>query len=127
MPRQSLTVLSIAIAATLFFTSYSDGADLKTLMEIGASQADIAKTLQQQSKIYEGVKSAIDSGAIKKGMSADTVRKKYGEPVIDVYDKKLDSNKWLYMPAESSHFSGEKIYLYFDKEKNLTDWKKIEK
>lgn len=126
MVNQRYRILCAGVSIIAFWYTSAYAADLKTLMEIGASQADIAKTLQQETKVYNGVKSAIDSGAIKKGMAADKLRKKYGEPVISVYDKKREADKWLYMPSESTHFKGEKIYLYFDKENKLTEWEKIE-
>ena len=126
MVNQKYRILCVAVSIIAFLCTPAYSADLKTLMELGASQADIEKTLREETKIYNGVKSAIDSGAIKKGMAADTMRKKYGEPVISVYDKKRDANKWLYMPAESSHFKGVKMYLYFDKENKLTEWEEIE-
>lgn len=126
MVNKKYRILCAAAFIVAFWCTSACSADLKRLMEVGASQADIAKTLQQETKTYNGVKGAIDSGAIKKGMAADKVRKKYGEPVINVYDKKRDADKWLYMPAESTHFKGEKIYLYFDKENKLMEWEKIE-
>ncbi len=124
MLRHSRTLLSIT-ALILFYAAPAKAADLKTLMEIGASQADIAKTLREETIIYDSVKSGIDSGAIKNGIAADTVRKKYGEPVIRVHDKKRNADKWLYMPAASTHFKGEKIFLYFDRENKLMEWEKV--
>jgi len=109
-----------------FITTNTFSADLKTLMEIGASQADIAKTLREETNTYNAIKSAIASSAIKTGMTADSIRKKYGEPIIATYDKKRDATRWLYMPATSSHFKGEKAYLYFDKENKLTGCEVVE-
>lgn len=114
-------ILFVAISIIFFGSLSVYAADLKTLMEIGASQADIAKTLKQETTTYNGVKSAIAAGAIKAGMTADSIRRKYGAPVVEIYDKKRDANRWLYMPATSSHFEGEKAYLYFDKENKLKE------
>lgn len=126
MVNQKYRILYAAVFIVAFLCTPAHSAGLKTLMEMGENQADIAKTLREETNIYNGVKSAIDLGAVQKGAAADTIRKKYGEPVIIVHDKKRDANKWLYMPAESTHFKGEKIYLYFDKENKLTEWEKIE-
>lgn len=123
MRKYKILFVMIAISLLGFIAAYS--ADLKTLMEIGASQADIAKTLQQETKNYNGVKNAIASGAIKEGMASDIVRRKYGEPIIETYDKKCDLTKWLYMPASSSHFGGEKLYLYVDKENKVKGWELV--
>ncbi len=109
-----------------FIATNTFSADLKTLMEIGASQVDIAKSLQQETKNYNEVKKAINSGAIKEGLAAETIRKKYGEPILETYDKKRDATKWLYMPASSNHFKGEKLYLYLDKENKVKSWELVE-
>ena len=101
-------------------------ADLKTLMEIGKSQTAIAKALKKETKNYNKVKKAIIQGELEEGMEARKIRKKYGEPVIDIYDKKKDANKWLYMPATSTHFKGEKLYLFVDKEGKLVGWQLVE-
>ena len=119
-------ILLIAGLVIFFGATYVFAADLKTLMEIGASQADIAKTLQRETKNYNEVKKAIASGAIKEGLAADTVRKKYGQPILETYDKKHDATKWLYMPASSTHFKGEKLYLYFDKGNKVKSWELVE-
>ena len=60
-------------------------------------------------------------------MPAGKIQKKYGKPIFDsIYDKKRSAYKWLYMPATSNHFEGEKLYLFIDKDDNLVGWKIIE-
>lgn len=125
MVKHRLIILIVSILVLLTQT-YAYAVDLKTLMEMGQNQADIAKTLQQETNTYNGIKSAITSGAVKTGMTAENIRRKYGEPIIETYDRKRDANRWLYMPATSSHFKGEKAYLYFDKENKLTGWEVVE-
>ncbi|MEA3305701.1 MAG: hypothetical protein U9R52_02690 [Candidatus Omnitrophota bacterium] len=101
-------------------------ADLKTLMKVGKNQAAIAKALKKETKNYNSAKDAIVSGKLEEGMPADKIRKKCGEPIIEIYDKKKNAYKWLYMPAASSHFEGEKLYLFIDKEDELVGWKLVE-
>ena len=101
-------------------------AGLRTLMEVGKSQAEIAKALKQETKNYNRVKKAIEDGKLEEGMSGEKIKKKYGEPIIDLYDEKRDAFKWLYMPATSTHFEGEKLYLFVDKEGVLVGWKLVE-
>ncbi len=98
-------------------------ADLKTLMRVGKSQAEIAKALKKETKNYNRVKKAIGKGKLKEGMPADKILKRYGAPIIDIYDEKRNAYKWLYMPATSTHFEGEKLYLFIDEEDNLVGWK----
>ncbi|MBL7071462.1 MAG: hypothetical protein ISS26_04755 [Candidatus Omnitrophica bacterium] len=114
------------LALSVLFITINAHADLKTLMELGKSQGEIAKALKNETKIYDKVKKAIESGKLKEGEEAEAIRKNYGEPVIDVFDKKRDAIKWLYMPATSSHFEGEKLYLFIDKDDKLVGWQLIE-
>ena len=86
----------------------------------------MAKALKKETKNYNKVKKAIISEKLEEGMSAEKIKKKYGEPVIDIYDEKKSANKWLYMPATSSHFEGEKLYLFIDEENTLVGWRLIE-
>ncbi|MBU4377176.1 MAG: hypothetical protein KKD29_06880 [Candidatus Omnitrophica bacterium] len=119
-------ILMVAGLFIFFSADYTLAADMKKLMEVGASQTEIAKSLRQETKSYDAVKKAINSGAIKEGMTADTIRKKYGGPIIEVYDKKRDITKWLYMPASSNHFGGEKLYIHIDSDNKVKGWELIE-
>jgi hypothetical protein len=101
-------------------------ADLKKLMEVGHNQAEIAKALKKETRNYKRVKKAIIADKLEEGMPADKIKKKYGKPIIDIYDKKKNAYKWLYMPATSTHFEGEKLYLYVDQEDKLVGWKLLE-
>jgi len=125
MKTQIAITLFITAAIILFFGTCAY-ADLKTLIEIGKNQADIAKSLNKETENYNKVKEAITSGELKEGMAAGEIQKKYGEPVINIFDKKKNAYKWLYMPATSTHFKGEKLYLFVDKEDRLVGWQIIE-
>ena len=117
----------IAVFTLLLLLCASNArADLKTLLELGKNQDRIAKALKQETKNYNKVKGAIEKGGLKEGETADKIREKYGEPVIDVFDKKRNTVKWLYMPETSTHFEGEKLYLFMDKDDKLVGWQLIE-
>ena len=123
MIRKITIVLSLII---LGMTTYVH-ADLRTLIGVGKSQAVIQKALKKETKAYNKVKEAIIAGKLVEGMESGDIRKKYGEPIIDnVYDKKRNAYKWLYMPATSSHFEGEKLYLFINEESKLVGWKLVE-
>ena len=125
MKRCKITAFLIIAATALFFRTTAC-ADLKTLIEVGKSQATIGKALKNETRNYNRVKEAIASEKLKEGMPAEKLRKKYGEPVIDIFDKKKSAYKWLYMPATSTHFEGEKIYLFIDEEGELVGWQVLE-
>lgn len=118
-------LIPVVLLITLLLGTPAHG-DLKALMKLGKSQAEISKSLQEESKNYKRVKDAIISEELKEGMPAAGIREKYGEPIIDVFDNKKNAYKWLYMPATSTHFKGEKLYLFVSEEGKLVGWKLIE-
>ncbi len=123
---KEIRVILCIVVLILSLGTYAH-ADLKTLMRLGKEQGKIAKALKEETRNYSNVKKAIDSGKLEEGMAADKIRKKYGEPIFDnLFDEKRNAYKWLYMPATSSHFEGEKLYLFVDKEGTLVGWKLTE-
>lgn len=123
MAGQKARIMIAALA--ILFPATCAYADLRTLMEVGKSQETIAKALKEETKNYNKVKKAIISGELKEGMPAEKVRKNYGEPVIEIYDEKKNADKWLYIPATSTHFEGEKLYLFVDREGKLVGWQLV--
>jgi hypothetical protein len=101
-------------------------ADLRTLINLGKNQERIAKELKKETKNYDKLKEAILEEKLEEGISSEKIEKKYGEPIIDIFDKKRNVYKWLYMPATSTHFKGEKLYLYIDEEGTLVGWQLVE-
>ncbi len=101
-------------------------AGLRELMAVGKSQEQIQKALKKETKHFEEVKEAILEGKIKEGTEASRVHDKYGEPVIEIFDDRKNVTKWLYMPAGSTHFKGEKLYLYVNDEGAVVGWRLVE-
>jgi len=87
---------------------------IDSLVEVGKSMADINKAMDEETEAFNRVKEALDSGAIKKGISKTEIRSRYGEPVIANDDSATKREKWVYKPADSSFFKGVRIYLFFD-------------
>lgn len=124
MVRPIIKIIFVVLIILLLTTfAY---ADLKTLIELGKSQTAIAKALKEETKNYNKIKKAIIQEELEEGIEAEKIRKKYGEPIIDIFDKKKNAYKWLYMPATSTHFEGEKLYLFVDKEDKLVGWQLVE-
>lgn len=107
-------------AAIIACSSPAGGEGLDSLMEVGRSMADINAAMDKETKAFNAVKAAVDSGDIKKGLSQDEIRSRYGEPVIANDDSSTNREKWAYKPADSSFFKGVRIYLFFD-DKGILD------
>lgn len=116
----------MAILISLIFLSGAHAAGLGELMEIASAQKDAQRTYTEETKAFNRVKAAIDDGTIKVGITQKEVKRRYGEPVVSMTDSATGREKWAYKPAKSSFFSGIKIYLCFDKDKNLDEIRVVE-
>ena len=126
MPKNLRRYISIFIILQMLLVVKNAHADLKTLINIGKSQERMAKALKEETKNYNKVKEAILEEELEEGISSEKIKKKCGEPIIDIFDNKRNVYKWLYMPETSTHFEGEKIYLYVDEEGVLVGWQLVE-
>lgn len=81
------------------------------------------KELNEETVRFNSIKSAIESGALKKGLSRQAVSSQYGEPVVVNEDRATNRERWVYKPASSSFFEGAKAYLFFDKNGALDEIK----
>ncbi len=95
------------------YSCYAEG--LHELIEIGKSQADIQKSYEQETSAYYNVKNGIKLGDIKKGQTGKEIASRYGESVVNIREFDTGREKWIYKPAKSDFFHGEKIFLFFDK------------
>ena len=110
MTGKVFTVLMIALIAC---AGVSYAAGIGTLLEVGKNMGEIAKAQDAETAAYRRVKQAVANGSLVTGVSRNEVFASYGEPVIMNTHTGTSREKWVYMPATSDAFKGEKIYLYF--------------
>jgi hypothetical protein len=120
--KKIITVFCITL---LLLTSSCWAEGLSTLIELGRSQAEMRKQYDKETKAFEAVKKAIESGGVKNGMDKDSILAEYGEPVAIVDDLDGKREDWIYKPAESSFFKGIRATLFFTAE-GVLDEAKIE-
>ncbi|MFC1479862.1 hypothetical protein ACFL5Y_00220 [Candidatus Omnitrophota bacterium] len=96
---------------------------VKALMKLSKDRGKMVKEYKQETENYKKVEKAIARGQLAKGESATRIEKRYGAPVITFTDAKNKTRQWVYKPGNLSFFSGEKIYLIFDNEDKLIEWK----
>jgi len=116
-----LMAQAIAVAAFLFiafsacsYPAASRAEGIGALVEAGKSMDSAKKALNQETANFNGVKSAIESGALRKGLSKQAIASQYGEPVVINEDFATKRERWVYKPASSSFFEGARICLLFD-------------
>lgn len=114
----------IAFLVALSPACFAEG--LQSLIELGRGQAEIQKAYDEETKTYEHVKEAVDSGTIAKGQSKDSIKERYGEPVVALQDSATNREHWIYKPAASNFFKGPKIHLFFDAKSALDEIKVIQ-
>lgn len=110
----------------LLFSPCAFAEGLSTLIEVGRGQAEIAKEAKEETKNFEKVRDAIGDGALKTGEPKDSIRKRYGAPVIEFVRDEKTKETWIYKKASSSFFDGNKIYLIFDDNGNLGEIKVVD-
>lgn len=110
------SIFSAIFISGFALISHAEGLD--GLIQAGESQARIQKALDEETRTFESIKNAVETGEIKKGLSQKFILKRYGAPVITLPDKKYQE-KWVYKPGYATWFDGVKIYLFFDSEENL--------
>ena len=114
-----LQVFFICLFWLLWHSGLVFGEGLGTLIEVGKSQKEMQKALEGETRTFNDLKEALEKGELDKALTGDEILKKYGEPVL-ISDEGLGKEKWMYKPGSSDHFTGTKIYLYFDEAGNLT-------
>jgi len=127
-----LVLFSFIISGTVLADEEPTGKDVKyvkfkgglnSLIKFAKSRGKMIKEAKGETKAYLKLKKAIDRGKLEKGQSGAHVEKRYGSPVITLPIDNTDFESWIYKPGEESFFEGEKIYLIFDKENKLAEWK----
>jgi hypothetical protein len=95
---------------------------INSLMTLSNDRKDMIKDLEGETKNYDKIKKAIDQNTMVKGQGMDEIKRKYGEPVIEVPGKDGAPTRWSYKPSETTFFDGPKISLFFDDNSSLTGW-----
>ncbi|MBF0494905.1 MAG: hypothetical protein HQL28_07260 [Candidatus Omnitrophica bacterium] len=107
--------LSVAASVTA-----SAGEGLDNLIQVGKSMESGQKALADETSVFNAVKAAVETGAIKPGQTQDEIRTKYGQPSTFL-TKPNGRSKWVYKPGYGDYFSGTKVYLLFDAGKKLIE------
>ncbi|MDD5195123.1 MAG: hypothetical protein PHQ96_05575 [Candidatus Omnitrophica bacterium] len=99
------------------------GGALGTLIELGGNEKLKRKSAQEETHNFLALKAALINNKIHEGITTEEVMRRFGEPVLSYQE--AAAGRWVYKAAAADWFSGEKIYLFFDKNGNLTGWKCI--
>ncbi len=115
----SITILFvfICIAIKPLFAA----GEIRKLTGLSASMDRMAKEKKVEGENYQKAKEFIQGPDIAEGLSGDDLIKQCGNPVVEA-DNGL---RWVYKPPTSTFFKGEKIYFFFNKDGQLSDWEQV--
>jgi len=98
---------------------------LGRMMAIAKNEGDMAQELNKETANYRKVKKAVDHDDLKKGQFTSKIKDKYGVPVIILSEEKGNLEKWVYKPGRASFFDEKKVYLIFDSDERLVEWRSV--
>jgi len=94
----------------------------KRLKGFAKSRKAMVEELAGETASYKKISGAIRENQLQKGKTASYIETKYGKPVVILPEEEGAFAKWVYKPSGTSFFSGEKAYLFFDKDDKLIEW-----
>jgi len=114
----------LVIIVALIFSASGCGR-WKNLLALSSSQSKMARETKIERRNYLRVNKAIERKKLKKGTLAKVVRRRYGEPVVIVFQKSDKLSRWVYKAYNTTFFLGDKAYLFFDEDDKLVGWEKV--
>jgi hypothetical protein len=99
---------------------------LSSLMTLSKDRSEMIAEYKRETRSYNLLKKAMESGLLESGAADEEIIKKYGQPVMAMEDAVGDTVRWVYKPSEADYFKGEKIYLFFDKDGKLNRWETVD-
>ncbi len=100
--------------------------ELLTLQELSIEQDRQIKFVEGQNGNFDRLLKAMEDGSFSQYTEQRDFLNKFGPPV---YSREVSKDsqvlvKWVYRYSNQS-FDSEKVYLYFDREGKLVDWKHV--
>ena len=116
-----MKLIFLGMVLLIFFTGCVNLSSFKALIELGKSDKLKEKVLKEETENFLRIKEAIEREELKKGLPKEEFLKRYPPPVVVIPEGNLE--RWVYKRGESSWFEGEKIYLFFDNQDKLVNYK----
>ena len=123
----SKAALSRFLLPALFLSAFAGCAavsnmeELSTLKSMGEEEQAKAKIIEREDANFRKIKTAIQDRRLQTGIKSSKVSSEWGEPVVSVPEGK--NQRWIYKEKNGDWFKGAKIYLFFNENGLLTEWK----
>jgi len=96
---------------------------LLALKAVGASQAQIAKSVDLQERYFSKLIADTENGLLQVGINKSQIINTYGEPVLIKESLFKTAVEVLLYRYPTNFFKSDRIYLYFDGSARLVYWK----
>ena len=122
--RNIIVVILFCICGCI---SIDDIRGLKTLKRVSGSQARQDKVIKIQEAKFQKLLKYIQNDKLRKGSSKKWVMSAFGEPslVREIKDDAIRKEFIMYRHPDK-FFGSERVYLYFNKDHTLIEWKREE-
>lgn len=114
----------VLMLSCLFLTACSvtqNIEEIKTLKSVAKSQEVIANDIYSYNQRFAQMIEDYHNNELKALTTQDDFQDAYGDPIaVWLFDDNASGSKWLYRES-ANFFKSEKLYLYFDRNQNLTD------
>ena len=129
-PLTDLICMMMLIASLISLSGCAKVMNIKKLLRIKgySDNKDMQeKHVHLNDKNFELLMEAVNQDRMGGYPDKKSILKAFGDPIFSTDDDKEGQirEKWLYRYA-MKYFDSEKVYLYFDDEEKLVDWKYVE-
>jgi len=123
MPIASIVLLIFLLGGCTYITHYGQ---ISLLKKFESNQCEIDSYLKRQQEFFYKLIGDVKNNRLKKGIAKKDVLSLYGKPIFckNVKDSLEIIERCLYRPAVE-YFNTDRIYLNFDKDRNLYSWEFI--
>ncbi len=118
--KHMIVNIKIRLLLILFVFLYGCGPQLNTLIQLSREQEEQHQYVNVQRKKFQALVNHIEREKLKIGLSSEKIMANYGEPVV--ISEEEGRKRYAYRdPVEFN--PTKKVYLYFDKDDKLADFK----
>ena len=94
---------------------------LKNIANLGVNDKLKQQAVDQETKNFNKLRKLIKSSNSEKVILKKLAAKQFGKPIISFPYQ--EGEAWVYKAGYTQWIGSEKIYLFFDKNESLIDWK----
>ena len=118
--------LSFLIAACVIFTGCAKLKHLRELLlikKVANEQSEVSRYVELKDERFDVLYSMVETGDVKRYDTAEKVLKYFGEPIKKQPAPYNARHSVWYYRKSTQFFGSPEVYLYFDEDNKLIDWK----